>query len=332
MGILGIYCKGEAIIQHRQTNEIFRIDADELDWQQVSADEGGMGTEIGYEAYIEHEELGDLRWNVQEYPVGVEDYRNTDVNEHVLLKDVDFGLTNSDEYDFQDLLEEIVEWFHDNFEDPANQTPHDSSEGGYIYIWGGPYDAHEVISEHFDRYPEEVISAAVRSIEKNGTVDWAPKDGTPFHNANDEDQSFDQDLIDEESKANLTENLILQVSELQALIEPIIRANPGIGHNNPPEEISDIEIPYKDFEELSRISDEIKSVVADETSTSVELPKKASKFQEIGSKILNWLGARANALIDGAIKGLAFTWVTTHNQQIQDAIKSVLDILSQISG
>ena len=33
-----------------------------------------------------------------------------------------------------------------NFEDPANETPYESSEGGYIYIWGGPYDALEQLS------------------------------------------------------------------------------------------------------------------------------------------------------------------------------------------
>ena len=38
-------------------------------------------------------------------------------------------------------IEAMVEWFGDNFEDPAQETPYESAEGGYIYIWGGPYDA-----------------------------------------------------------------------------------------------------------------------------------------------------------------------------------------------
>src|SRR5213594_4178219 len=27
-------------------------------------------------------------------------------------------------------------WFRARFEDPAQRTPHESSEGGYIWIWG----------------------------------------------------------------------------------------------------------------------------------------------------------------------------------------------------
>ena len=37
-------------------------------------------------------------------------------------------------------------WFYQNFEDPAEKTPYVSAEGGYQWIWGGPYDASEVLS------------------------------------------------------------------------------------------------------------------------------------------------------------------------------------------
>jgi len=47
----------------------------------------------------------------------------------------------------------LYEWFDWNFEDPAEMTPHDSSEGGYIYIWGGPYDAQD---ELYGRFGEVV--------------------------------------------------------------------------------------------------------------------------------------------------------------------------------
>ena len=38
----------------------------------------------------------------------------------------------------EERVEAMVEWFLDNFEDPAEHTPHESAEGGYQYIWGGP--------------------------------------------------------------------------------------------------------------------------------------------------------------------------------------------------
>lgn len=43
----------------------------------------------------------------------------------------------------------MVEWFHMNFEDPAHNTPYESAEGGYQWIWGGPYDAEEELQDAF---------------------------------------------------------------------------------------------------------------------------------------------------------------------------------------
>lgn len=40
---------------------------------------------------------------------------------------------------------EILGWFYSNYADPVEFCPYDSSEGGYQYIWGGPYDAREEI-------------------------------------------------------------------------------------------------------------------------------------------------------------------------------------------
>jgi hypothetical protein len=49
-------------------------------------------------------------------------------------------------------------WFHENYDQPANSTPWDSEEGGYIYIWGGPYDPREQLEEEFsDMVPNAVI-------------------------------------------------------------------------------------------------------------------------------------------------------------------------------
>ena len=55
----------------------------------------------------------------------------------------------------------MVEWFQARFEDPANETPYMSSEGGYIWVHGGPYDASDEIQERFGHIvPFEVMVAA----------------------------------------------------------------------------------------------------------------------------------------------------------------------------
>jgi len=41
-------------------------------------------------------------------------------------------------------VEVMKDWFFRHFENPAETTPYESAEGGYIfYIWDGPYDARE---------------------------------------------------------------------------------------------------------------------------------------------------------------------------------------------
>ena len=72
--------------------------------------------------------------------------------------------------------EVLKAWFHRNFEDPAESTPHDSSEGGFYFIWGGPYDAEEELRDEFESLgvPDEVIDEVVGKVTKDGLSLWAP--------------------------------------------------------------------------------------------------------------------------------------------------------------
>ena len=49
-------------------------------------------------------------------------------------------------------LEVMRNWFFENFEDPANSCPYESREGGYAYIYGGPYEASEELQAMFEGY------------------------------------------------------------------------------------------------------------------------------------------------------------------------------------
>jgi hypothetical protein len=71
--------------------------------------------------------------------------------------------------DFEDMSqEEQIEmmrlWFRENYEDPVERTPYESSEGGYIYIWGGPYDAREELSVFEGYVPDEVIEKLAHDL------------------------------------------------------------------------------------------------------------------------------------------------------------------------
>ena len=74
-----------------------------------------------------------------------------------------------------DKREVMVEWFGANYEDPANRLPYESAEGGYQWIWGGPYNAEEELREQFEGLvPESLIGELVAQIEGDGLYDWAP--------------------------------------------------------------------------------------------------------------------------------------------------------------
>lgn len=87
-----IYCKGKARIRHHETKRIYEIESEELDWEAVDGDERQMGPEIHYEAVVDHPELGMLTWGIWEYPVGIENYQNTDVGNHEIVDDFKYGL------------------------------------------------------------------------------------------------------------------------------------------------------------------------------------------------------------------------------------------------
>lgn len=74
-------------------------------------------------------------------------------------------------------LEGMIQWFYENYEDPALHTPYESREGGYQWIWGGPYDASDEIGSEFsDLVSEDIIEEAVEEVTSEGIFDWAPVD------------------------------------------------------------------------------------------------------------------------------------------------------------
>lgn len=65
-------------------------------------------------------------------------------------------------------------WFYSNFEDPAERTPYESREGGYQWIWGGPFEAREELEAEFEGIvPGELIE----ELASNLTLEcwqWGP--------------------------------------------------------------------------------------------------------------------------------------------------------------
>ena len=71
-------------------------------------------------------------------------------------------------------LDVMETWFRQRFEDPAERTPYESAEGGYIWIHGGPYDAREELEPEFSGIvPDELINELADDLERE-CWQWAP--------------------------------------------------------------------------------------------------------------------------------------------------------------
>lgn len=71
-------------------------------------------------------------------------------------------------------------WFLERYENPAENTPYETAEGGYIYIWGGPHDANEVLQTEFDGIlSEDCLGEIADELETDcGTNQWASIPGS----------------------------------------------------------------------------------------------------------------------------------------------------------
>lgn len=69
----------------------------------------------------------------------------------------------------------MKEWFFHFFENPAENTPYETKEGGYIYLWGGPYDAKEELQAEFSEIvSKDVVEELIEELESE-SPDWAAK-------------------------------------------------------------------------------------------------------------------------------------------------------------
>lgn len=194
--------------------------------------------------------------------------------------------------------EVVVGWFADNFEDPAESTPYESAEGGYQWIWGGPYDAREEIEGAFDLSDRE-LEAILEEIESNGTLDWAPHINRIRPVEDDRDEEPDR----EDLRILLTQ-LRGEIQSLRGIHDELRNRPIGMGHNGPPDD--DELVPT-----LGDLDETEAAIGALEVQLDVLRPDRAlvaearTKFTEIAVKVRSWLGKLPGWVTEGAVKGAA---------------------------
>ncbi|EHK9084607.1 DUF4935 domain-containing protein [Vibrio parahaemolyticus] len=73
----------------------------------------------------------------------------------------------------EEALVEMEMWFYSNYADPADVCPFESREGGYQYIWGGPYDAEEELISEFGGYVKDSVIDKLVSKLNDVCSEWS---------------------------------------------------------------------------------------------------------------------------------------------------------------
>jgi hypothetical protein len=235
-------------------------------------------------------------------------------------------------------------WFFQNYEDPANETPHESESGGYQFVWGGPYDARDELFDEFgDFIDEKLIEELIEEVEEGGITDWAPT------SRNQVIFSPDEEIVDGDSQwppilaaedkilkyENVLENgfkpplnfpgeveerqeAIKKLRELQEGLSKVNQQPSMMGHNNPPGPVEPITInihiekieyqlekaPSPDVKEVLKSTKSIRDFVI---GLAAWLAKKADQIATatIGYEIKGYLEKNPDAAKDLYIKALA---------------------------
>jgi len=125
-----------------------------------------------------------------------------------------------------DQLTAMRDWFADRYCDPANETPYNGREGGYLYINGGPYNPSEELNGRFsDCIPQNLIDEIAAEMESEGGDEWAPK---RYGRDYDYDDYF---AIEVDDRTEPLKNLNIRISSLSfTILQSGMQLNPIVLH------------------------------------------------------------------------------------------------------
>lgn len=105
-------------------------------------------------------------------------------------------------------------WFLARYEDPQNETPYNSEEGGYLFVWGGPYDPNDVIQERFSDIVEyEVMEELIKNLWSEVGDEWAPID----HEGVDYDEELAFETPDREQPHQALQDRMAEIDAVLAI-------------------------------------------------------------------------------------------------------------------
>ncbi|WGS22486.1 MULTISPECIES: hypothetical protein [unclassified Bradyrhizobium] len=238
-----------------------------------------------------------------------------------------------------DKRQAMIDWFRQNYEDPAERTSYVSAEGGYLWNRGGPYDATEELYEKFDGIaPQALIEEVIFEVQRDGILEWAPNhddhqddyDGPEEARPSFEDFSDDpNDRYGSQQDLEARERARYVLKELLDMLD--LPRPVGMGHNNPPETLDDTEIVESLREPVAALHAEL-----GEPNPSISLIKKAGEaLAKTALASIKWGGKKIDLAIDISIKtgipAVGAVVAATYNDQIHKAIDVVISWLKIVA-
>jgi hypothetical protein len=218
-------------------------------------------------------------------------------------------------------------WFHRNFEDPVHETPYSSQEGGYLFIWGGPYDAREQLYDEFGSLVlEDRIEELADEIEgEDGIQDWAPGPDHPDTRQREEEwhrergkeetrlqsETLDQiiDRLKSGVKPTYGDDYELEqrravrerLDKVKSLLAQVTPAHGGIGHNRPPPDSDSPQAVV--IVELRDAEETINRELTEREPNALEVANATLRLQSA----LGWFAKKFDLAADSFAKGFGKT-------------------------
>ena len=88
-------------------------------------------------------------------------------------------------------IETMRYWFFSNYENPVDSCPYNGREGGYLYIYGGPYEANEELQTAFGGLTsDDAINDLSAELEEI-CYEWSGPSNDPSFYGESDDEHFD---------------------------------------------------------------------------------------------------------------------------------------------
>jgi hypothetical protein len=226
-------------------------------------------------------------------------------------------------------IEEMIDWFSSQFEDPQNETHYEKEDDRYIYMSGGPFEAADVLRAHFGGdHPDGWIQEAVDHVECNGITERAPRPHGNYYDHPEEDEKRPQDIdalarTARESLATLTEIL------------PLLPTAPEtLGHNAPPEEIGLPPYTDEDAHDAQQAIAEANAAPGEAEPDASNLVALSHRFEGWAQKIGSFYFAKkADLAVDEVIKNSirAINWAAAI-RAFSDAGRALLDLARHLGS